>query len=463
MVPPITRARNLQRQGKERVSKGWSTHPSSSSAKTSIVKGEKARPTLAVAVERKLNRLLEEIYYNYGGDGALQNTPSKLLNVVRSRLLESSTEDKKRRRGRPVNPATNSKLLRALNLDRVKAFLSKQPSYTVHRRIQQEQFPRRRILVSSPRQRLEGDLLELRDLAEWNSGFKYALVLIDAFTRMVWALPLKTKDSLTVANAFRRLVKSDPENLGRGKGDHPLYLYTDAGREFTGGVFQSLMKSLHVEHRIGTAEEFHCPFVERVIRTIKEKIFQALTSKHSREWVSLLPKIISTYNNTTHSSLGNKLTPNEASDPRNYLQALSYTYPADEIMGVSKKQPPPTYKYDRGDLVRIKKRHDTKLPHKGYLPTFTWEIFRVRDRANTRPHDRFRGPAAYILEDLHGEEIENAIFYEPEMVRVHPDQLETPTPIREILKRKGEEVLVWLHGQPKTRAVWIPMDRLIGN
>lgn len=473
MALPVTRAaaaaattKAMKRRRRRRAG-----NPPATTTNTTGRSQEK-KTSYSKQTHRRLDRLLEEIYYNYGEPGALQNTPEKLLKTAQSRLLEASFGSRPGRRP--------TRALSTLNLEFVKSFLSKQPSYTVHRRVQREQFPRRKILVSGQRQRLEADLLELRDLAEWNRGVKYALVLIDAFTRKVWAAPLKSKDSPTVTAAFKDLVKSDPDNLGGGGGgggdddddddDHILYLYTDSGREFTGSPFQSLMKSLGIKHLLGTAEEFHCPFVERVIRSLKEKIFQALTSDRSKNWVDLLSKIVATYNNTTHSALGNKLTPNEASDPKNYLQTLSLVYPADEIVGLKEGKSPPKYNYKKGDLVRIKKRHDSRLPQKGYLPTFTWEIFRIRERANTRPQDRFRGPPAYLLEDLEGEPIENAVFYEAELVRVHSEQLNAPTPIQEILKRRrrkdgvgGEEVLAWFHGQPKSKAKWIPVEQVIGG
>ena len=79
------------------------------------------------------------------------------------------------------------------------------------------------------------------------------------------------------------------------------------------------------------------------------------------------------------------------------------------------------YKYAVGDFVRItRERH--KLS-KGYLPSFTTEVFRVKSLL------RNREPATYKLESISGEAIDG-IFYEPELVRVIPKI----GPLREIEK-----------------------------
>lgn len=375
---------------------------------------------------RKKNRktkhkTLESIYYNYGNVGALQNSPRKLLTLLQKQHPNAKITD-------------------------VTTFLSKQPSYTVHHRAPNKNFLRRSIRVLSPRARYDGDLLELRDLKPWNSGFQYAFIVIDVFTRYVWSKALKNKEATTTATAWSELIQESHM-------PPPLTLYTDAGREFVGTAFQNALKQHGgSKHRVCSANDYHCPFVERVIRTLKEKLFQAMTSEYTRRWVDLLPRIVDTYNKTSHSST--KFTPLEASDPKNFLNVVYNSVPLVNNQ-ISK------YKFKIGDYIRILKARSAL--DKGYLPRFTWEIFRVKAYANTnQPTDKQSVPA-YILEDLDGEEIQHAVFYEPEMVYIHPNQLQGPTPIREILKQRDNEVLVWFQGQPKSKAVWIPRTRLVSS
>ena len=253
--------------------------------------------------------MLKRVYYNLGGEAALTNSPQLLLNAVKERW---------RRGGRGRN-------LR-LNLRHVREFLESQPSYTVHRRYKKIK-RRRSILTAASFSRLEADLLELGDLSSWNRGYKYVLIVIDCFSRHVWAKPLKTKSSDNVASAFEEIFQNDKEGastkyfkIGVGAGnanERTMALYTDAGREFTGAPFQSVLRKWKIRHMIASSEEFHSPFVERVVRTIKERLFQAMTYRLSKNWIDILQKIISSYNSTIHSAT--KAPPKEAIKPENHL------------------------------------------------------------------------------------------------------------------------------------------------
>ena len=64
------------------------------------------------------------------------------------------------------------------------------------------------------------------------------------------------------------------------------------------------------------------------------------------------------------------------------------------------------HKFQIGDIVRLSLKN--QLFRKGYRQTFTKELFRIRKRL-------FADPAAYIIEDLSGEEIDS-IVYEQELI-----------------------------------------------
>lgn len=379
--------------------------------------------------KKRIAQILHNIYYGYGKEGALNNNVETLLRLVRA------------------TPG-GTKCTRKLVID----FLTKQPSYTVHRRVARRQFPRRIIRVPTRGVRVDADLIELGDLSPWNAGHRYILVLIDAFSRYVWAKPMKNKQSDTAANALKHIIARGQET----NRFHTLVLYSDGGREFIGAPFQSVLKREKIKHRICTSNDYHCPFVERVIRTIKEKLFQAMTSSLTRTWLDLLPKVVSTYNQTIHSSTNQR--PIDANKEEYQLRVLSTLNRKQRLQYSQHKSV--RYTFRVGDLVRILRGDDGALGRKGYLPRFTWEIFRVRKLATDRALD-LGGPPAYILEDLNGELIEHAIFYESELSLVHPDQLLRESPIREILAEKGGKVKVWFLGFPKADAQWIDRRKLV--
>ena len=291
--------------------------------------------------------------------------------------------------------------------------------------------------------------MDMQDLAPWNDNYRYVLVVIDAFTKFTWIRALKNKTAANVAVNFAHLL--DNEGLSC------IVLYTDSGTEFLGDPFQRLLRQRNIAHRICAGEEFHCAFVERMNRTLKEKIYQAMTREVSRRWLDLLPRIVATYNKTIHSTTGTR--PIEVND-HNSLDVYNKMYHRSQ----KKKTKTKTKKFASGDYVRI-----VKIPqafNRGYLPNFTWEVFRVIAPVATYEND---APTAYFLEDLKGQPIRPGIFYEPELSRVDKSLIDSPSktawPIREILRKrkkgKEEEVLVWWQGFPRAQAEWIPTNRLV--
>ena len=361
------------------------------------------------------NQVLESIYYDFGKEGALNNTPETLLQLARAQLP-------------------------TISRSQVKAFLTKQPSYTVHRRIAKLQCPRRPIRVRAPRLRVDADLIELTDLAQWNDGYRYILNCIDTFTKFVWTRPQKNKESSTTAKSFKSMIQEE--------GLKCELLYTDAGTEFLGAPFQRLLKSHAIEHKTCGGEQFHCPFTERANRTLKEKLFQAMTSQTTRRWVDLLPRIVKTYNNTVHSTT--RMKPVNVKD-KHMFQVYSATHNKRR-----RRNGPPRFK--KGDYVRILKSRAAFA--KGYLPRFTWEIFQIADYVNQLTNE---DPHAYFLKDLRGEQIRDGIFYEHELSKVDPSILGVGFPIQEILRRRGDQVLVWWQGFPRSEAEWIPAKNITSS
>ena len=270
-------------------------------------------------------------------------------------------------------------------------------------------------------------------------------MVIDGFSKYVWARPLKRKQAPVVAAAFEDIITN--------KGPVPNVLYTDKGKEFIAEEFQTMLQRYNIVHRICGAEAFHCPFVERVNRTLKEKLFQAMTANTTQRWLELFPKIVETYNKTIHSTT--KMAPADIT-PANTLTAYQNTYFANGSV------PSKTYKFKVGDYVRIAKAQD--VFSRGYLPRFTWEIFQIAKLANDRG---IKNPPAYVLRDLNGNIIEHALFYEPELSRVDPQLVHGPRavfPIHQVLKRRTvdgkRELLVTWKGWPKDAAEWIPESQI---
>ena len=65
------------------------------------------------------------------------------------------------------------------------------------------------------------DLVEMQPFAKFNNGYKYILMIIDVFSKYGFAIPLKTKTGIAVADALKHLFKKHPS---------PAMLWTDKGK-----------------------------------------------------------------------------------------------------------------------------------------------------------------------------------------------------------------------------------------
>lgn len=83
-------------------------------------------------------------------------------------------------------------------------------------------FQRRRVIIKSLYDLFQADLVEMIPYSSFNKGYKYILVVINCFSKFVFALPLKSKTAQEVTVAMEKILKQQT----------PVNLQTDGGREF---------------------------------------------------------------------------------------------------------------------------------------------------------------------------------------------------------------------------------------
>ena len=91
-----------------------------------------------------------------------------------------------------------------------------------------KRFPRRRVQIRGFNDLFQADLVDLRNLASSNRGYKYILFVINAFSKYAWADPLKTKSGPEVTQAMARILD---------RMTAPRNLQVDAGKEFYNDPF----------------------------------------------------------------------------------------------------------------------------------------------------------------------------------------------------------------------------------
>ena len=289
-------------------------------------------------------------------------------------------------------------------------------------------FRRRKYIVSGIDSLWQADLADMKSISRWNEGYNYILVVIDVFSKYVWAEPVKSKDSKTVLAAFKKVLSSDERK--------PESFMTDKGGEFSNQAMKSYCTKNQINYYTSQNPDTKAAVAERVIRTLKSRLYRYFEHKKSWKYIDVLPLIVDSYNKSKHRSIG--MAP-KAVTKETEQQVRQKLYPP-------KKEKPIHFKYNVGNKVRIAR--EKPVFGKGYTQQWTDEIFTISQRLIT-------DPPVYKLKDYNGEVI-TGTFYEPEL------QLVTDTGVYDIDKilrtrtRNGKkEFFVSWKGYPESMNSWV--------
>ena len=290
-------------------------------------------------------------------------------------------------------------------------------------------FIRRRTIIKGYRDLWQIDLAEMQQYADENDGFRYILVCINCYSKYVHTRPIKYKTGTEVTNAMKSIIEEVPYT--------PINLQSDQGKEFYNSTFQALMKRFHINH-YSTFSTKKAAIVERVIRTLKNKLYKQFSARGSYRWIEILPSITSTYNNTKHRTIGMK--------PINVTEGTQIkAYDYLKIM-------PKKTKFRLGDIVRISKYKSTF--EKGYTPSWSTELFRIVKVNITNP-------PTYLLESLEGEPIKGS-FYEPELqTTASPDVYLVEKILERRKKNNVDQLFVKWLGFPTRFNSWIDKSDIV--
>ncbi|TLY48864.1 MAG: DDE-type integrase/transposase/recombinase [Gammaproteobacteria bacterium] len=288
-------------------------------------------------------------------------------------------------------------------------------------------YNRRRVTLKGVNDLYQADLVEMIPYAKTNKGMKYIMTMINCFTKFAFAVPLKSKSGVDVARVLEPILK-------KVKFEH---FQTDMGKEWFNVNVKKLMTKYSINH-YATFSDMKASIVERLNRTLKEKMWREFTAKGSYEWLTLLPLIVKHYNNTVHRTTGMKPKDVRKKHEKAILARI----------GLSSSRFIRKPKFSVNDKVRISK--NKRVFKKGYLPNWTNEIFEVYAVKPTRP-------PTYILKDTKGEVLKGG-FYEQELLKSKTGNVYL---VDKILKRRGDKVLVQWTGFDKTEASWVNKSDLL--
>lgn len=286
-------------------------------------------------------------------------------------------------------------------------------------------FRRCRTIIKGLDDLWQADLAEFRSYSESNRGHNYALVVIDCFSKYLWTRPLKTKTATEVCAAMTDVLENSDGRV-------PKHLQTDQGTEFFNRQFGTLMRKYKITH-YNTYSVIKASMAERVIRTLKNKLYKAFTLHGSHNWVDgLLDRVTVEYNETKHSKTG--LKPSSING-RNEAKVLRKSY-----AHLKKIEKP---KFNVGDIVRVSKcKH---VFEKGYTPNWTTELFKISKVISNS------NPPTYLLDDLKGDPIKGRFYGEELQITKQPDIYL----VEKVLRRRGSRLYVKWLGMPASENGWI--------
>lgn len=289
-------------------------------------------------------------------------------------------------------------------------------------------FPRRNVILKDIDDLWQADLMDMQNISNSNRGNNYILVVIDCFSKYAWALPLSKKNKECVSKSFQLI-------LDRGR--IPKNLQTDRGKEFYNDKFKKITVKYKINH-YSTYSTKKASIVERVIRTLKNKLYKAFSLNGNYNWINgVLSETICDYNNTTHRTIGQTPTSVNNNNKQNVFQRYIKLYQSKKIIKSTK--------FHVGDFVRISKHKGCF--GKGYTPNWSTEIFKITEVTQSNP-------TTYLLQDSQSRPILGA-FYTEELQKTHNKDLYL---VEKVLKKKGNKVYVKWLGLPATENSWIDKD-----
>lgn len=320
----------------------------------------------------------------------------------------------------------------------VTKWLKGKDTYTKHRGARTT-FERNQVISPYIDAQWQGDLAEVGNLSQKNDGVRYLLILIDVVSKYVWVEPLKTKSGPSVLDGLKRIFQRTERR--------PEKLQTDDGKEFVYKGMQDYLRQNNIKFFTLKSDK-KAAVAERMVRTLKEKIWRYMHEKHTKRYLDVLQDLVNSYNQTFHESI--KRSPTEVSwenegDVLRTLYGQEWSRVGSEPVNGGE-----TVKHEPGDFVRISR---VKGPFKkGYMGNWTEEIFVVDKVIKSRPH------VLYKLKDWNQEEVDGS-FYQHEIQAVDKDlhgfwKVEKVLDTRIVRGNKKEYLVKW-EGYPESMNSWV--------
>ena len=113
------------------------------------------------------------------------------------------------------------------------------------------------------------DLADMQLISNFNKESRFLLCVVDIFSKYAWVVPLKDKRSVSIVNAFQKILTVSNRK--------PNKIWVGKESEYYNSFFKKWLKDNDIE-MYSTHNEGKSVVAERFIRTLKAKIYKYLTS-----------------------------------------------------------------------------------------------------------------------------------------------------------------------------------------
>ena len=246
------------------------------------------------------------------------------------------------------------------------------------------------------------DPANIQLISKFNKGIRFLLYVIDIYSKYTWVLPLNNKKSITITNAFLKVL--DESNCKRNK------IWVEKGSEFYNKSVKSWLEKNYIEMH-STDNEKKTVIAEIFITTLKNKTYKYLALISNNMYIDKLDDINNKYNSTYHRTI--KLKPVDAK----------------HVYCLNKERNKESPKCKVCDHIRISKYKNVFA--KDYVRNWSEEFFVIKKvKKNTVLW-------TYLITDLKSEEISRTC-YEKELQKIK----EKVFWIEKVIKRKGDKLYV---------------------
>ena len=346
-----------------------------------------------------------------------------------------------------------------ITLDQVKDYLKGQDSFTRHGNIRRK-YLKRTVYVSKPGELLSADLGDFQALRAWNDGVAYLLVVIDCYSRKLNVAPIADKRGATVAKALDTILTQDAALGSRAS------LWTDEGTEFHTQLTRAVCQKHNINHYSTHNRGTKAVYAERVLKTLKSKLYRALTHFNTKNYIQFLERIVASYNASPHRGLlGDNPDRVHAMTDKGKIEKLADDMYEQKFRNfgrtlykdnaVPSARSSSGHPIKAGDYVRVIGDVIDSAFVKSYEQVYTIEVFQVAEVIlDTPPYYRLKDLAGEaILGTLYAQEmklVDKHIFYDVE------ERLDT----RRNAKTGKIEHLVRFKGYASHFNEWVPAERI---